>query len=92
MVLNSTKTYKNLRKKGFVDAPGDHKFLHFYHDGRFVLSTKISHGGTHDLNDYLVKKMAIQCKLDKEDFVALANCPLSKEVYVEKLTKSGMID
>ncbi len=91
MVLDSSKTYKSLKKKGFVDAPGDHKFLHYYHDGRFVLSTKISHGGAHDLDDLLIKKMATQCKLNKEDFIDLVNCPLSKEEYTQKLIASGMV-
>ena len=92
MVLDSNKTYKNLKKKGFVDAPGDHKFLHFYHEGRFVLCTKISHGGTHDLEEFLIKKMAIQCKLEKEEFVDLATCPLSQEVYIERLKTKGLIE
>jgi len=91
MVLDSGKTHKNLKKKGFIDAPGDHKFLHYYHEGRFVLSTKISHGSAHDLDDFLIKKMAIQCKLNKEDFVNLANCPMSKEEYINRLIESGLI-
>jgi len=92
MVIDSGKTYKNLKKKGVIDAPGDHKFLHLYHEGRFVLSTKISHGGAHDLDDFLIRKMATQCKLTKEDFLNLANCPLSKEEYITRLIESGMIN
>jgi len=91
MVIDSAKTYRNLKKKGFEDGPGDHKFLHFYYDGKFVLSTKISHGGAHDLEDFLIKKMAVQCKLNKEDFMNLANCPLSAEEYVGKLKDGGII-
>ena len=91
MVIDSNKTYRNLKKKGFIDAPGDHKFLHYYHEGKFVLSTKISHGSSHDLEDFIIKKMATQCKLNREDFINLANCPLSSEEYIEKLKQEGAI-
>ena len=92
MVIDSGKTHKNLKKKGFTEAPWDHKFLHFYHKGRFVLSTKISHGGAHDLDDFLIGKMATQCKLNKPDFIDLANCPLSQESYIDILIKKGAIE
>jgi len=32
MVIKSDKAYKSLTKKGFLDAPGDHTFLEFYHE------------------------------------------------------------
>ena len=38
-VLNPRKTYKNLKKKGFVDSVSrsdDHKYLELFHDGRYV--------------------------------------------------------
>ena len=93
MVIDSQKAYKNLKKKGFTDAPGDHKFLEFFHEGVLVLSTKISHGAKHDIGEPLINKMAAQCKLDKKDFVDLANCPLSEEEYIKKLiNKGGIID
>jgi len=90
MVIDSQKTYKNLKKKGFYDAPGDHMFLEYFYEGKLVLATKISHGASHDLNDHLIGKMANQCKLDKKDFVDLANCPLSAEEYLKKLIDKGI--
>ena len=91
MVIKSDRAYKSLIKKGFIDAPGDHTFLEFYYNDKLFVRTKISHGATHDLNDFLIGKMANQCKLDKRDFADLVNCPLSAEGYVNKLIKAGII-
>jgi hypothetical protein len=52
MVLDGSKTYKSLKKKGFEDSPTksvDHKYLEFYHEGKLVLYTKLSHGSKKDL-------------------------------------------
>ena len=85
MVLDSLQTYKNLKKKGFRDAPGDHKFLDFFYNGKLVLTTKISHGATHYLADDLIKSMATQCKITKKQFFDLATCTLSEEGYIQAL-------
>ena len=91
MVIDSQKTYTNLKKKGFYDAPGDHKYLEFFHKGKLILATKISHGAAHDINEHLIAKMANQCKLNKKDFINLASCPLSEEEYIKKLIDRGDI-
>jgi hypothetical protein len=92
MVIDSNKTYKNLKKKGFTDAEGDHKYLELFHKGKFIARTKISHGGAHDTDEGLINKMADQCKLNKQDFINLAKCPLSKEKYFEKLENAGLME
>jgi hypothetical protein len=92
-VLDAKKTYQNLKKKGFVESTKkspDHKYLELYHEGKYVTHTKISHNSS-DLDNYLIKQMAIQCKLDKSDFIDLANCPLSKKDYLAILDKKGML-
>lgn len=92
-VIDAKKTYKNLIKKGFIDAVNkspDHKWLEFYHNEELILSTKISHGEK-DLNDFLIKQMSMQCKLNKDDFKNLALCPLSYEQYVDILKQKGFI-
>jgi hypothetical protein len=64
--LDSKDTYRNLKKKGFIDSPGDHKFLELYHNNKLILHTKLSHGGKKDIDDYLIKQMSVQCQLDKK--------------------------
>ncbi len=95
MVLNSNKAYKNLKKKGFEDSTdhsNDHKYLEFHYNGKMILYTKLSHGSKKDLDNYLIKQMSTQCKLSKQDFADLVNCPLSTEKYVEKLKEIGEIE
>lgn len=87
-VLDTTKTLQNLKSKGFLVSNSHHKFLEFWHNGKLILHTKISHGSA-DLDDYLIRKMSQQCKLSRKDFVDLAKCPLSMEQYIEKLKLGG---
>jgi len=94
-VLDSKKTYKNLKKKGFVDAVHhsvDHKYLELIVDGKLILHTKLSHGSKTDLGNYLIKQMARQCGLSTHDFMDLANCPLSAKAYLELLQAQGYLD
>jgi len=92
--IDSKKTYKNLKKKGFVDSANrsvDHKYLELYHDGKLILHTKVSHGSKKDLGDFLIKQMSVQCKLDKNELIDLANCPLSQKGYFKILKDKGLI-
>lgn len=93
-VLNPKKTYKNLKKKGFIDSVSksdDHKYLELFHDGKYVCHTRISHGNK-DIGNYLIKQMSFQCRLDKNEFMDLSNCPLSKEEYFEILEAKGLLE
>ena len=92
-VLDPKKTYKSLKKKGFTDTITksiDHKRLEFFHNKKLVLSTKLSHNNK-DLGDYLIKQMSVQCHLDKNEFIDLANCPLSKEEFLEILGQKELL-
>jgi predicted RNA binding protein YcfA (HicA-like mRNA interferase family) len=93
-VLDAKKTYKNLKSKGFEDANNksdDHKYLNFVHNDKIILHTKISHGSK-DLNDFLIKQMSSQCKLSKEQFKDLANCPLSENEFIQILKDNEIIE
>lgn len=89
-VLDAKKTHQNLLSKGFVSKKGDHKFLEYYHNGKLILHTKISHGEK-ELEDFHIGMMKRQCKLEKKEFIDLANCPLSAEAYLEILKQNGTI-
>ena len=66
MVLDAKKALKSLKKKGFEEYDGDHKFLEYFYEGELILHTKISHGEK-ELNDYLIAQMSRQCKLSKSE-------------------------
>ena len=89
-VLDAKKTYQNLLSKGFKAARGDHKYLEYYFNGRVIFHTKISHGEK-ELEDFHIGMMKRQCKLEKNEFINLANCPLSANEYFEILKKNGII-
>lgn len=91
--LDPNKTYRNLKKKGFIDSirkSDDHRFLELYHNGKYVLHTKLSHGNK-DLDDYLIKQMSLQCKLSKNEFIDLACCPLSKSTFLKILKDKDLL-
>ena len=92
-VLDPKLTIRNLKKKGFVEftkKSDDHKYLELYHNGKYVLHTKVSHNGD-DIRDSLIRAMAFQCKLTKVQFVDLAKCPLSEKEYFDLLERQGAL-
>lgn len=90
--LKSNEVEKSLKKKGFIEEPGDHKFFVLYIDGkRTNIRTKTSHCGQ-DINDHLINKMKKQVHLEKKDFLDLIKCPLSKEKYKNMMIQGGYVD
>lgn len=92
--LDAKKSYNNLKNKGFEVAynkSNDHKRLDFFHNGKWILCTKISHSND-DIRDALIHQMAHQCKLSKTDFMNLCNCPLSREEYLKKLENLELLE
>lgn len=84
----------SLKKKGFLEEKTHHKrFIYFTVDGKKTCAkTFISHGSkTKDLDGYLINAMSKQCKLNKDQFKDLINCPMSREQYEEHLSKKGYI-
>lgn len=92
--IDSQKTYRNLKKKGFIDSTNkssDHKYLELFHNNKLVLHTKISHGNE-DIRNPLIRMMSFQCKLTKSEFLDLAKCPITKKKYLEILESKGLLD
>jgi hypothetical protein len=57
---------------------------------KHVLHTKLSHNKKY-IDDYLIKQMSSQCKLTKNEFMDLANCPFSEEEFVKILEIKGLL-
>jgi len=93
--IESKNTYRNLKKKGFVDSTkksSDHKYLEFYHNDKLILYTKLSHSSKKDLENFLIGQMSFQCKLDKNNFIELAKCPMSRDDYLKILKNKGLLN
>ena len=94
MVLDSKKIVRSLKKKGFIDAKHksiDHKYFEFYHNDKLVAHTKLSHSSK-EIDSFLIKKMSEQCKLSKNEFADLVNCPLSQNDYILILNEKELLD
>jgi predicted RNA binding protein YcfA (HicA-like mRNA interferase family) len=93
-ILDTKKTYKNLKKKGFVVSKNkspDHRRIEFFYKKKFVLSTMVSHSGK-DLDNYLIRQMSEQCHLGKDEFIDFAQCRINKEDYIKILDQKGLLD
>ena len=62
----------------------------FYYEGKFILATKVSHGRG-DVKGDIPHFIRQQLKLNEKDFIALKNCPLTREDYVNILKRKGFI-
>ena len=83
-----------LKKKGFREQSGDHKYYCYWTiDGnKTLILTKTSHGGKQDIGDQLLHEMAKQCKINNLQFQDLVRCPLSREKYEEILRIKNVIE
>ncbi len=84
---------KSLAAKGFCPKDGDHNYFHYYSKAgkKTAVFTKTSHG-VRELDDYLLGRMARQCKLSRFDFDRLIDCPLDRDSYEAKLITSGAVE
>jgi hypothetical protein len=83
-----------LERKGFQKNQRDHrKFIYHMDSGeKTAVWTKTSHGSGHkDISPINLGKMAKQCKLDKNDFERLLDCPLSREDYQTQLIQDNLL-
>ena len=88
--LDAKKTRANLLKKGFSEAPGDHHYFEFWHDGKFITKTKSSRN-SEPIYDELISAMANQCKMKTSFFKDFAKCTKSQDQYIELLKSNGHI-
>lgn len=88
--LNANKTRQSLLKKGFKKYEGDHHFFLYFYDGKLVAKTKVSHNDQ-DIGDGLISKMYKQCKVSKNQFLDLINCPLDEAGYIDILKNQGLL-
>jgi len=95
MVFKFGDVRRSLKKKGFVEITnGHHVYLHHKLEGKLTgPQTRVSHGkDSHDIGPAIVSQMVKQLNLsNKKEVEDLVTCPMSAEVYVEKLQKAGVI-
>lgn len=83
-----------LLRKGFQKTDTHHSYFYLHtSDGkRTPVFTKTSHGSkAKELDDHLLSQMAKQCRLNRNDFLRLIDCPLEREEYEQFLKAGGHI-
>jgi len=92
--LSSQNVRQSLERKGFSPSDTDHKKLVLYIDGaKTSISTKVSHGPKHDIDDGLISFMKKQLRLEtKDQFMDLIKCPLSANGYLEILRRNNHLE
>lgn len=91
MAMRLGDVERALRKKGFVEENASHRVFRLHTDeGKTSVVTHTSHGSAkEDLGPVLISKMSKQLNLSKNEFLALVECPLSKEELVGLLRDRG---
>lgn len=90
-VLKTAQIDKALKKKGFEASNKDHHFYYYMNNGKKTnIFTKTSHSSD-EIGDGLIKKMADQVRLEKNEFKELIQCTLSGEKYKQILINKGII-
>lgn len=88
MQRDKRKVEQALLKKGFEqDETHHHIFLYRNENGQLSsIRTRTSHSGK-ELDHYLLGGMARQCHLNKNQFLDLVDCPLSRSDYENAVTE-----
>jgi hypothetical protein len=92
MPRNRKDVESGLLNKGFNRKDGDHHFfIYWTKDGRKSrVFTKTSHSGK-DISDDLLSMMSRQCKVTRQNFFRLVDCPLTREEYETLLNQAGWL-
>jgi hypothetical protein len=94
MSRSKSQVESALLNKGFKKDERDHHyFIYYTQDGmKTTARTKTSHTKKmKDIPDNLLGVMARQCKLNKQQFLGLIDCPLKREKYEKILKEQGLI-
>ena len=94
MTYKKRKVESALERKGFRRRETHHSIFQYYTEAgeRTPVWTKTSHSRSGaDIGKALFKRMAIQCRLDSDEFRRLVECPLSRAEYERRLRASANI-
>ncbi len=90
-VLKADTVTKALTKKGFKCSSGKHIRYQFYQDGvKLPIVTHVSHNGQ-EIDDFLIRQMALQLSLSKSEFLSMVSCKIGYEELIKRYTELGFI-
>ena len=91
--ISKRKFRRVLRRLGFVEDSGrDHIYLEYYHEGRKMVETKVSHGGGKDISQRLLGHiLRDQIHLTSQEFENAVRGILTAEDYRGILVERGVL-
>jgi hypothetical protein len=95
MPRKKSRVESGLKDKGFEQTEGDHHFFVYktIEGKKTSVRTKTSHTPKmKDIPDNLLSQMAKQCKLSKNDFFRLIDCPMDRDDYEAILKEQGILN
>ncbi|MDO5846254.1 MAG: type II toxin-antitoxin system HicA family toxin [Methanocorpusculum sp.] len=91
-VFKQDKVMSVLRKKGFREFTGDHIKYYFYHnEQKTSIYTFVSHG-KQDITRSLLKYMAEQSGLTRDEFIAMLECTVNHDELVKIYQERGLLE
>ena len=95
MPLKKNDIEKALNQKGFIKDQKNRDHIYYVYittDGKkSSIFTYYSHSSKNEIDDYLTKCMARQCRLRITEFKELIKCPLKQIDYEKILIDNGHI-
>lgn len=94
MPIDKRDIERGLRKKGFEESSGDHRYFTYHsQEGKKSRSwTKTSHSPKEkSLSSARIKQMAQQCGLNAAEFMELIECPMDRDAYESLMKKRGRV-
>ena len=95
MAIDRRSLERALKKKGFIEAPGDHRYyVYVTKDGRQThVRTKVSHSPKFKVIDRTLEpQIRRQLHLNRDQLAALVKCPLTQEGYEAILIQAGEVE
>jgi len=65
-------------------------FTYWTLEGRKTIARTYTSHGTHQLDSYLLRQMAKQCRLTTPEFLDLVKCPMSRDNYELRLREQSI--
>lgn len=90
MQLKKREVQRIFDKLEMETRSSHHTIAWFTYQGQKVLKTRVSFGKG-DVPPLVVQKIRGQLKLSIPDFVALKDCPLDRDGYIQILQEKGLL-
>lgn len=77
---------------GLEEERGEHHIFYYYkYEGKIIVRTKMSHGGSDDITQPILGLIGKQLQLERKDFERFLAGDMTQEEYVDILREKGIV-